>query len=116
MVKQMNDNILKEIDNIVSFIKDSSEYKEYLLLKEKSEKNEKVKALISEIKTFQKEAVKRKINNLDFDELDQKINNNLDELNKIPLYVEFINIQEELNDMYQGIKNRLDEYFYDKLN
>ena len=112
----MNDKILNEVDSIITLIKDSKEYKEYLFLKEKLEKNEKAKSLIKEIKNLQKELVKKEAEGMGATDLDKKINDNLEKLNRIPLYVDFINIQDELNNIYQDIKNRLDDYFYDKLN
>lgn len=116
MEKQMNNKILDSIDDIIDFIKESDTYKDYTFLKDKLSKNEKANFLIKEIKKNQQELVKKEINNEDIKELENKINNNLKELNKIPLYVEYINTQEKLNDLYQEIKSRLDDYFYEKLN
>ena len=116
MVKQMNNKILSEVDKIIEYIKDTDDYKDYIYLKEKLSKNEKANKLINEIKNLQKDIVKLELESKDITELDNKINNNLQELNKIPLYVEYIQKQEILNDVYQTIKNRLDDYFYDKFN
>lgn len=112
----MNNEILKSVDELVSFIKESDDYKEYIYLKDKLSHNEKANTLIKEIKKLQKELVKKESNNIDVKELDKSINDKLNELKKIPLYNDFINKQEELNDLYQLIKNRLDNYFYNKLN
>lgn len=112
----MNNKILNEVDKIIEFIKESDEYKDYIYLEEKLSNNDKALALIKEIKDTQKEIVKLELKKADVSDLELKIKNNLAKLNKIPLYVEFINKQEELNEMYQIIKMRLDEYFYDKLN
>lgn len=112
----MNDKILSEVDKIIDFIKESNEYKDYLYLEDKLSKNEKVNTLIKEIKKLQKELVKLELKKEETKSLEEKINNNLEELNKIPVYVEFIKKQEYLNNLYQDIKTRLDEYFYNKLN
>ena len=112
----MNNKILNEVDKIIEFIKESADYKDYIYLKDKLSKHEKANNLINEIKTLQKQAVKQEINKMDTKELDNKIKEKLDELNKIPLYRDFIDKQEILNDMYQAIKNKLDDYFYEKLN
>jgi len=112
----MNNKILNEVDKIIEFIKESDDYKDYIYLKDKLSKHEKANDLINEIKTLQKQAVKLEVNKMDTKELDNKIKDNLDKLNKIPLYRDFIDKQEVLNDYYQTIKERLDEYFYNKMN
>ncbi len=112
----MNNKILNEVDKIIEFIKESDDYKDYIYLKDKLSKNERANNLINEIKKLQKQAVKQEVNKMDTKELDNKIKDNLDKLNKIPLYRDFIDKQELLNDYYQTIKERLDEYFYNKMN
>lgn len=112
----MNNQILNEVDKIIEFIKESDDYKDYIYLKDKLSNHEKANNLINEIKLLQKKIVKLEVNKQDTKELDNKIKKDLEELNKIPLYVDFITKQEELNDYYQTIKERLDKYFYNKLN
>ncbi len=112
----MNNKILNEVDKIIEFIKESDDYKDYIYLKDKLSKHEEANNLINEIKLLQKKIVKLEVNKQDTKDLDNKIKANLDELNKIPLYRDFIDKQEILNDYYQTIKNRLDEYFYNKMN
>ena len=112
----MNNKILNEVDKIIEFIKESDDYKDYIYLKDKLSKHEEANNLINEIKLLQKKIVKLEVYKQDTKELDNKIKANLDELNKIPLYRDFIDKQEILNDYYQTIKNRLDEYFYNKMN
>ena len=112
----MNKEILNNVDDIIDTIKSSEDYKDYIYLKEKLSKHDKANTLIKEIKKTQKELVKKESNKEDIKDLEDKINNNLKELNKIPLYVDFINKQESLNELYQVIKTRLDDYFYNKLN
>lgn len=112
----MNKEILNEVDKIIEYIKDTDDYKDYIYLKEKLSNNDKANNLIKEIKNLQKDIVKLELEKKDITELDNKIKSNLQELNKMPLYVEYTQKQEVLNDMYQIIKSRLDEYFYDKFN
>lgn len=112
----MNKEILNEVDKIIEYIKDTDDYKDYIYLKEKLSNNDKANNLIKEIKNLQKDIVKLELEKKDITELDNKIKSNLQELNKMPLYVEYMQKQEILNDMYQIIKSRLDEYFYDKFN
>ena len=112
----MNNKVLDKVDEIIEFIKETEEYKDYLYLKDKLEKNEKALSLINEIKKYQKELVKKEVEKLDTKDLEDKINNNLKELDNIPLYNEYLDVQEKLNDMYQLVKIKLDDYFYNKLN
>ena len=112
----MNNKVLDKVDEIIEFIKETEEYKDYLYLKDKLEKNEKALSLINEIKKYQKELVKKEVEKLDTKDLEDKINNNLKELDNIPLYNEYLDVQEKLNDMYQLVKKELDNYFYNKLN
>lgn len=110
------ENLLNKVDEIVNTILDSKEYKDYLFLKEKIENNEIVMNLISEIKSIEKEMVKRESIKEDISDLELEFNKKMDELNGIPLYIDFISKQEEINLAYKLIKDRLDEYFYVKMN
>ena len=112
----MNSKILNEIDKIIKYIKNTEEYQSYIYLREKLLCNEKANNLISEIKNLQKKIVKLEQEKKDVTKEEERIKNNLAELNKIPLYVEFIEKQEFLDDMYQKIKKKLDEYFYNQFN
>ena len=112
----MNNEILKEVDNIVSFIKESDDYKEYLFLKDKLSKNKKALSLINDIKTLQKEIVKKEIKKENILRLEEEINKKILELNKIPLYVDYIRIQEKLDELFQYIKEKLNDYFEERIN
>lgn len=112
----MNDNILKQVDNIVDIIQNSKEYQDYLFLSNKLKQNKKANTLIKEIKRIQKEIVRKEVLKEDTKELEEELTNLVSTLNQIPLYVEFIEIQKELNENYQMIKERLDDYFYAVLN
>ena len=112
----MNNEILDKVDEIINYIKDIDDYKDYLYLKEKLEKHDKANNLIKEIKKLQQALVKKQASNIDITDLDKEIKDKVNELEKIPLYRDFIEKQDYLNNMYQVIKERLDNYFYEKLN
>lgn len=116
MENMLNNLILDKVDNLVNFIKNSQEYKDYVFLSKKLSKNEKVNDYINKIKSLQKEIVKKEVSGEDITLLDEEVKQLLSELDKIPLYKDFIEKQEELNDIYQLIKQRLDDYFYSILN
>lgn len=112
----MNNKILDKVDEIITFIKETSEYKDYILLKEKLDSNDKVKSLVNSVKKAQQELVKAEAYGKDTKELEEKYNSLLLELDKIPLYKDYNETITKLNSMYNEIKERLDDYFYSKLN
>lgn len=112
----MNDLILNQVDIIIDTIKNSKEYQEYQELSNKLKKNQKVMDLIKQVKLLQQQIVKKEVLKEDISLLEKELSDNLDTLNKIPLYLDFIEKQEVLNELYQTIKTRLDNYFYQKLN
>lgn len=116
MEKSVNNLILENVDNLINYIKSSDIYKDYLFLSKKLANNRKALEYINRIKQLQKEIVRKEVSKEDITELEKEINLLLEKLNKIPLYVEFIHRQMELNEIYQYIKSRLDEYFYTLLN
>ena len=108
MEKSMNKEILNKTEDLVATIEESNLYQEYLLLKEKLEKNDKAKMLIKEIKVKQKELVHKKYNKENFIELEMELENLERKLNQIPLYSEFIEKQNELNDIFYQIKTQIE--------
>jgi len=116
MEKFVNNIILEKIDDIIDLIKESKEYQDYQFLFDKLDKNEQANLLIKEVKELQKQIVKKEVLKDSTFELENKLNSLLEQLNKIPLYVEFVEKQEELNEKYQSVKQKLDDYFYNILN
>ena len=116
MEKFVNNNITSKINEIIDFVEDSKEYQDYLFLFDKLSKNDRCNSLIKQVKTLQKELVKKQAHCHNINELEEKINKLVSELNTIPLYVEFVDKQQDLNKIYQSIKIRLDNYFNDLFN
>ena len=116
MVNFVNKEILDKVDEIVTNIKNGKKYQDYLFLKDKLNNNEKVTILISDIKKIQKEIVKKEVLKQDIKELEEELNKKISLLNQIPLYSEFIEVQEDLNNTYQLLKQELDNYFTNLLN
>lgn len=118
MENTLHKEILEEIESLVQDIKSSSSYQTYLKITEKMKQNESLMTLIQEYKTTQQQLVKA-----DYDkqkekkqELEEKLNSLSHRLNQIPLYVEYLNIQEELNNTFGQIKMFFEDYFDKKLN
>lgn len=112
----VNKDILDQVDLIISSIKNSDTYKYFVEVSEKLEKNDKAISMIKEVKKLQKQVVKLEIEKKDTSLMDEKISKLIAELDRIPLYNEYVNLQKELDDIFQMIKNKLDDYFLDKLN
>lgn len=102
----------ESLDELISFVKESSEYKMCLELKEKMNKNQELTKLINEIKCLQKKYVR---NNFD-----TSIKQQLDEKNKIleeiPIYAVYKENLEEVNRNINIIKDYLNDYFSKKMN
>lgn len=112
----VSDLVLKKVDEVVVTIQDSREYQDYHFLKEKMIKNQHIMKLIGEIKTKQKELVRKKYNHDDTKKLEEELYDLENELKIIPLYCDFLEKQIELNKIYQNIKEQLDNYLYNLLN
>ena len=98
----------RALEDLVSYIKNTSSYKNCISIKEKMDKNEEICRLVNDIKILQKKYVKSNY-------LDKELKNELDELeqrlNEIPIYVEYINNLEEVNKMIDFVKDELNDYF-----
>lgn len=109
------DSILEKSDELISAIKDSKDYKRYINLKEIIRKDEEIMGLIDEVKTYQKMIIK--LNDVEQTRLlEQKINEILEKLDTIPIYVEYNYLQTDLNEMFQIIKNTIEKCLYNITN
>lgn len=116
MVKSVDNSVLEKVEDLVSTIKGGKEYQEYVELAEKVKKNDKINKMIQEVKSLQKEIVRKENRGQDVENLENLVDVYLNELDRLPLYAEFVEKQRELNEIYQLIKKRLDDYFYEKSN
>ena len=105
MVNIMN----KELDELVSYIKNTSSYKKCISIKEKMDKNEEICSLVEDIKELQKKYVK---SNYDVS-IKKELYKLESRLNSIPIYVEYNNNLEEVNEMIDFVKDELNDYFTD---
>lgn len=114
----MNKELANKLDEIIAYIKNSPDYHKYFQINEQLKKNANLIAIINDIKHLQKQAVKYHSLNQFKEEhkIDQQITIKLQLLETYPIYIEYITLQEELNDMLQNIKTILDKYFYDITN
>lgn len=118
MEKELKKKVLVKIEELTSLIKEDQKYQEYLYLEEKMRENKEILDLISSVKAYQKEAVKEEVlgHKDKVSSLDKKIASILEKLETYPLYVDFSRRQKELNELFQMVKYRLEDYLEDKTN
>ena len=104
-----NKEILNKVDEIISIIENSSDYQKYLSLKKDLSNNKEINLLINEIKLLQKDVA----HHLDKREI---LNKKIEELESIPLYIEYKNIILDLNNTYAIIEKRINNYINEKIN
>ena len=107
------EEILLKVEEIANYIKETEEYKKYLKSLDNLNKNQELLSIIENIKKYQQEIVKDKNKE---EELDKKIKKNLDILNNNPIYLEYLNYQDEVNNMIIIFENKLNKYFSDIFN
>ena len=95
---------------VIESLKNSYDYQKYLELKKEMLANDKINKLINEIKTFQKELVKKEYNKQDFSLEEKEINKRLEILDSIPLYVEYNKFQSLVNEELTLIKDKINNY------
>lgn len=107
----LNKEAKENLNQIIHFITNKKEYQNCLKIKEKMNKSKKVKDLVDEIKKLQKKYIKEKEDKIK-ETLDQKIR----ELQQIPIYQEYQNNLEVINEIINYVKDDLNDYFYQVLN
>lgn len=105
----MNNEVLDKVDDIIKTIENSEIYQRYLKIKKLLEKDKEIMELINRVKVLQKDVVHKKATK---DELDECLST----LKSKPLYLEYCNTLDEINDTFNIIESSINKYFYDKLN
>jgi len=106
----MRDKILTKTDEIIDIIKNSEEYKKYIEVSSKLKEHKEIMTLIDEVKTLQKKLVKEKSLKRDITSIDEEINKKLEQLEGYPIYLEYIYLQEDLNNSIQLVKEGIENY------
>lgn len=102
----------RAIDEIISCIKESKDYKKCLELKEKMDNNDELKKLVEEVKNLQKKYIK---SNYD-DNIKRELDALEEKLNAIPIYVVYNQYLNKVNENISIINDRLNDYFYNLFN
>lgn len=103
--------VLEDIDDLVELVKTSTEYQEFIKIEEKLNKNSDIKALIAKVKKTQQELVKLEYQKKDIKDKEIELNKYLEQLNNYPLYQDYIDRQNELNNLFSIIKNDINDIF-----
>ena len=109
MEKQSKESLLKKVDELVSIVKNTSDYKRYIELKKIMEDNNEIMSLVNSIKKKEQELVKKEYNKVNTSKDEIEVNSLKDELNSYPIYQEYIYLQEDLNNTFQNIKNIIEK-------
>lgn len=107
----LNKDIEESLDDIINYITNSKEYIKCIEIKKKMSKNKKLTELIEDIKKLQKKYIKE-----NDESIKEKLDSKEKELNEIPIYVEYNNNLEVVNNMINLVKDELNDYFYKLLN
>ena len=113
----MENSLKKQVKNkvveLVEVIKTSELYQTYLMLSEKMENNTEIQSRIKQIKKWQKELVRKEASGdySETKEYEEKIQELLNELQEYPLYLDFIEVQERLDTLFQKVRREITSCF-----
>lgn len=108
MEKQNKEELLKKVDELVSIIKNSNDYKRYIELKTIMENSE-IMPIINKIKKVQRESIKNESRGINTLKLEEEIVSLKKELDSYPIYREYTYLQEDLNNDFQNIKKIIED-------
>lgn len=102
----------KALEEVITCITDSSDYKECIRLKSLMDKNNEIKELVEKIKELQKKYIRSGYDDSikeEFDLLEEK-------LYSIPIYSIYKRHLDEVNKMINYVRDEMNDYFYKLLN
>lgn len=103
------------LDDLIGSIKESDIYLNYKHILHQVEINGDINKLVNDIKGIQKQLVKEEYVNQSssIDDLEKKLKIKTEKLNNIPLYKEYIDASNELNDLIQSVNQKIQLYIND---
>ena len=105
-----------KIDELFQAITDSKEYQSYLKIGEVLASDEEINELINKIKELQKKSVSlEEQGNDEYKILDKEIEVMVEELNKKPLYQEYLRRMNNFNDILASSSNNIEQYINEKI-
>lgn len=104
------EKVSKALDLVIDCIINSNEYKKCISLKEKMSNNEEITDLINNIKDTQKKYIRSGYS----ESIKKELDSYEEKLLSIPIYFEYNNSLEKVNEMINCVKDTMNDYF-DKL-
>ena len=106
----------KSIDELFNSIENSNVYKRYKEIENILSKDTELLNLINEIKELEKKATKLEhIGNTEYKDIDKIIKDKLNILNNKPIYIEYLNRMNELNDELAASSKMIEDYLKEKV-
>ena len=106
------ENVYNKLDDLISYIKNTSDYRSIIKLRKQMDDNDELKSLIREVKSLQKQYIKSGY--------DDKIKATLEEkvsmLENIPIYNMYNRSLVRVNEMIDYVRDSFNEYFFSLLN
>lgn len=107
-MEKLNNNIINKIDDVILSIKDTDEYVRYLKILKQVENSNIINEYIEKIKQIQKELVKTPSI-----KLTDELNKYKKELNEIPLYMDYIDSINDVNEILLNVKSKIETFITD---
>ncbi len=113
MEEELQKKLLSELDQLLDDIRASSLYHDFKKVQAQLKKDTEVMLLIQNIKQWQRQIVltEHGYQKQDVISLEGNITEALTTLEQIPLYTEYVRLQQELDDLIQEITNRINSFF-----
>ena len=111
MEKKKMDEIINDTLELKKIIEESKEYKDYIELTKKLDKNKKINNIINEIKSRQKKIVNMEVKKEDTSLEEEKLNFLFDQLNSIDEYKAYIKASRKLNKLITNVQNNFTKSF-----
>lgn len=102
----------KALEEVITCITDSNDYKECIRLKSLMDKNNEIKELVEKIKELQKKYIRSGYD----DSIKEKLDSLEEKLYSIPIYFTYKRHLDEVNRMINYVKDEMNDYFYKILN
>ena len=106
------EKLYKSLNEVIDCIKESTEYKDCLKIKEQMDSNEELVELINKVKELQKKYIRSNYDSNIKKELDKYES----KLKEIPIYNIYLTKLEEVNKKIDYVKDSLNDYFDQLLN
>ena len=106
------EDVYKALDDVVSVITSSKEYKDCITYKEQMSNNSEVVELINKVKELQKKYIRSGYDK----DIKKELDCTEEKLNCIPIYSEYNKSLEKVNEMINYVKESFNDYFNGLLN